>query len=928
MKKIQFILTLLFCMIVASANAQTWNFTSMSQADKDLCAKDANWLLGTDRYCYLPEISNAALTANGTELAYAKGLKFTAGVASDKIEGKAKIRINFGSNRLELNGTNVSLIVPGLKAGQKVTVKCMTGKTGVARGLNASNLTPVSGSFNATSDAEQTNVGTVTADGDVLFSTSAGMYIYSVEVAAAGGSDPVTPSAGNDVVMNLNKNQMRLTLASNDVKYYNTESLSSVDINGGNVIITPANGNTADEFNGNVSRIAFAKAKDSGQSGDINNPAGAIQISESKGWLESLYAKWAPFSGAESYNVYCNDKKIDQQLVRLYPSYVRADVLGLAAGTYSIKVVAVDASGNEIEGSASTVTNLVVKNYSREGFAQFKSGSTGIGAYNTDGTLKAGAKVFYVTAKTAKTIKTTVAGAGECTGIQAICDAYQKGQEKTPIAFRFIGLVKKSELDKVSSSEEGIQIKGKSAYSDMNITIEGVGDDATVHGFGFLCRNASSVEFRNFAIMRCMDDCISMDTQNSKIWIHNMDFFYGPNGGGDHAKGDGTVDLKGDSQYLTISYNRFWDTGKSSLCGMTSESQPNYITYQHNWFDHCDSRCPRIRTMSVHVWNNYFDGVAKYGVGATTASSAFVESNYFRGTNKPMLISKQGSDVKNDPKGTFSGEDGGIIKSFGNIFAEKSANYSYVTYQQDNTNFDAYEATSRDEQVPASVKALQGGSSYDNFDTNSSLMYTYSADKAEEVPAVVTGFYGAGRINHGDFTWDFTGKDYEYAYDSALGSALDNYKTTLVKVYGEGGCSTEAGSEGGSGSDGGGTTEPEKPDTPAGTILCTFTDKTPSTSMVRVTGNYATNKGTATIDGSAYTVCVKMESSTSIRFTLSESRKVTFYFADTETASLKINTVGKTSATSTYTETLAAGDYEIKKKDARNLFGIKFETVE
>lgn len=71
-----------------------------------------------------------------------------------------------------------------------------------------------------------------------------------------------------------------------------------------------------------------------------------------------------------------------------------------------------------------------------------------------------------------------------------------------------------------------------------------------------------------------------------------------------------------------------------------------------------------------------------------------------------------------------------------------------------------------------------------------------------------------------------------------------------------------------------------------------------------------------------------MESSTSIRLTLSESRKVTFYFADTETASLKINTVGKTSATSTYTETLAAGDYEIKKKDTRNLFGIKFETVE
>ena len=141
----------------------------------------------------------------------------------------------------------------------------------------------------------------------------------------------LTPSTGNNVPLNVNKNQMRLTLTSNDVKYYNTESISSVDINGGNITINPLSGSASDVYSGNVSRIAFAKAKEGGESGDINNPAGAINITESKGWFESAYAKWAPFSGAESYNVYCNDKLIDKQLVRLYPSYVRADVLGLAA---------------------------------------------------------------------------------------------------------------------------------------------------------------------------------------------------------------------------------------------------------------------------------------------------------------------------------------------------------------------------------------------------------------------------------------------------------------------------------------------------------------------------------------------------------------------------------------------------------------------
>lgn len=747
------------------------------------------------------------------------------------------------------------------------------------------------------------------------------------------GTDPVNPSTGSNVAMNLNKNQMRVTLNTNDVKYYNTESVSSVNINGGNITVNPANGNAADVYEGNVKNLAFAKAKDGGQSGDIDSPAGAVQISESKGWLESVYAKWTPYSGAESYNVYCNDKKIDEQLIRLYPSFVRADVLGLAAGTYNLKVVAVDKDGNEIAGSASTVSNLQVKNYSREGFAHFHSKSVGVGAYNNDGTLKKGAKVFYVTAKTAKIISTEVKGAGTCTGIQAIIDGYQKGEDKTPIAFRFIGLVKKDNLDKVSSSSEGLQIKGKSEYSEMNMTFEGVGDDATVHGFGFLCRYAKGVEFRNFAIMRCMDDCISLDTRNAEIWIHNMDFFYGPNGGGDHAKGDGTVDLKDDSQYLTFSYNRFWDTGKSSLCGMKSETQPNYITYHHNWFDHCDSRCPRVRTMSVHVWNNYFDYVAKYGVGSTTGSSVFVENNYFRGTNRPMMSSQQGTDATGD--GTFSGEKGGIIKSFGNVFAENSKYFSFITYQKNNSSFDAYEASSRDEQIPASVKTLVGGTSYDNFDTNSSLMYSYAADAAEDVPAIVTGFYGAGRINHGDFTWTFEDIDghnsASYAYDAKLGSALDNYKTTLVKVYGEGGSSTETGSGSGSGETGGetgGTETGGSTETPEGTVLCTFTGKTPSSSIFTVTGNYSTSKGTATIDGNIYDTCVKMESSTSIDFTLSESKKVTIYFADTETASIKIDGTKKKGSESSYTETLAAGAHKLTKADSRNVFGIKLEPVE
>lgn len=949
MKKMVFTLALLL-MSLSAALAQTWTFGAMSEADNALCAADANWVLGTDRYGYTLALENEALVANGSELAYAKGLKFTAGAPADKTEGKAKVRLNYGSSRLELNGNGVSLIIPSLKAGQKVTVSCKTGSTSTARCLDATNLISVSGSFGTPTTDQVTNVGTVTADGDVVLKTNGGgMNIYSIKVETVGGGSTVTPGSTdkitNAVARNSKVNQMYVTTKSGDVKYYNTADLTSVKFEGDKAIIAPKSGSENDEYNASVQAIRFAKKADQGESGDIDNPAGVIQITEAKGWQESAYLKWAPFEGASSYNVYVDDKKIDAQLVRQYKSYYRADVLGLKEGTYSVKVVPVNAEGTEIAG-ANTASNLVVKSYNREGFAHFKY--AGVGAYNNDGTLKAGAKVLYITAKTAKTVSTTVnTGKPETiTGLQSIIDAYSKGKDKTPIAFRIIGKVNLSDLDHISSSAEGLQIKG----AMMNMTFEGVGDDATVYGFGFLLRNTKSVEFRNFAIMRCLDDAMSLDTNNSHVWIHNMDLFYGKKGSAaDQAKGDGTVDIKGDSQYITVAYNRFWDNGKASMCGMKSETGPNYITYHHNWFDHSDSRMARIRTMSVHMYNNYYLHNDVYGVGATSGSSVFMESNYFDAVKRPIMSSLQGTDAKGD--GTFSGEKGGLIKAYGNVFANKPDNFSYIPYAENNTSFDAYEVSNPSEQVPASVKTLVGGTSYDNFDTNPSLMYAYVADKAEDVPSIVEGFYGAGRLNHGDI--DFVIPDETVVTNGhqqpwpALASILDAYTSGVVKVFGESnasgeGGSAEGGSTGGSGEGGstggstGGTTEGGSTVTPIeGTVLVTFTDSKPSSSIVTVSGNYATNKGTATIDGTSYSTCVKMESATNISVTVDKKVTMTLYFssADSKTNAkidgkkpAEVNAVIDSTA-KTMTVTLDAGSHTITKQDTCNLFGIKLVPV-
>lgn len=746
------------------------------------------------------------------------------------------------------------------------------------------------------------------------------LLLMSLSAAVAQTS---TFKITNAVARNSKVNQMYVTTKSGDVKYYNTADLTSVKFEGDKAIIAPKSGLENDEYNASVQAIRFAKKADQGESGDIDNPAGVIQITEAKGWQESAYLKWAPFEGASSYNVYVDDKKIDAQLVRQYASYYRADVLGLKEGTYSVKVVPVNAEGKEIAG-ANTASNLVVKSYNREGFAHFKY--AGVGAYNNDGTLKAGAKVLYITAKTAKTVSTTVnTGKLETiTGLQSIIDAYSKGKDKTPIAFRIIGKVNLSDLDHISSSAEGLQIKG----AMMNMTFEGVGDDATVYGFGFLLREAESVEFRNFAIMRCLDDAMSLDTDNSHVWIHNMDLFYGKKGSAaDQAKGDGTVDIKGDSQYITVAYNRFWDNGKASMCGMKSETGPNYITYHHNWFDHSDSRMARVRTMSVHMYNNYYQHNDVYGIGATSGSSVFMESNYFDAVKRPIMSSLQGTDAMGD--GTFSGEKGGLIKAYGNVFANKPANFSYVPYAENNTSFDAYEVSNPSEQVPTSVKTLVGGTSYDNFDTNPSLMYAYAADKAEDVPSIVEGFYGAGRLNHGDI--DFVIPDETVVTNGhqqpwpALASLLDAYTSGVVKVFGE----SNAAGEGGS-TEGGSTVTPIE-----GTVLVTFTDSKPSSSIVTVSGNYATNKGTATIDGTSYSTCVKMESATNISVTVDKKVTMTLYFssADSKTNAkidgkkpAEVNAVIDSTA-KTMTVTLDAGSHTITKQDTCNLFGIKLVPV-
>ena len=519
------------------------------------------------------------------------------------------------------------------------------------------------------------------------------------------------------------------------------------------------------------------------------------------GWYESIYAEWTAISGADSYNAYykasgaSNYTKVDEQLVR----GTRVDVLGLKGGSdYTVKIVPV-IGGTEDESKAIESDNVSVTAFPREGFA-FSKGKTS-GGYNEDGTVPDNAMIVYVTNDNKDSLtgsvvvnasKNTVA---ECTGISGILLAREKsGSETTPLIIRVIGVVSAPAsgswtAGKESKSNSGVDSAGLlNVKSTQNITIEGVGVGSGFTGFGLNVRDDSNIEIRNMRFGEQKDDCVSVQTDNDHIWVHHNDFYIGANGGGDKSKGDGSCDVKANSSYATVDYNHFHNTGKTSLGGMNSDSANFFLTYHHNWYDKSGSRHPRARVGSIHVYNNYFDHNYSGGIASCKGASVFSDSNYFEDTVRPMFISGQGNDIKSAGDYFSSGETGGVIKSYNNKLTTCDA--GTVTYLNgelkeitqsctgctywngasktmeviaDRTDFeakvsaekrtngnypDAYLADTRDEKVPSSFATLVGGCTYNNFDTDSSVMADYVANVQSPDEAKKTVMANAGALRY------------------------------------------------------------------------------------------------------------------------------------------------------------------------------------
>ena len=311
----------------------------------------------------------------------------------------------------------------------------------------------------------------------------------------------------------------------------------------------------------------------------------AVKFISTVGYGEGMYAMWSSVSGASGYNVYVDGTQIDSMLIRQYSGYMRADAVGLKAGSHTLKVVPV--VGGKEDSSKAAETKATAYAHDRSGFGFVNGDSSG--AYNKDGTLKTGATVVYVTNdnkdKVSVSLPDKKGTATTVTGVQNIITNLKSNSKAGPVCIRVIGNI----------TDPSVLTKGDLMVDTVTcgLTIEGIGNDTVFNGFGLVLKNSSNVEVRNIGFMNCNssegDDC-GLQQGNNHIWVHNCDFFYGDAGSdADQAKGDGALDTK-TSTYVTHSYNHFWDNGKCNLQGMKSESTMPVSRYREVIGQHRQAR--------------------------------------------------------------------------------------------------------------------------------------------------------------------------------------------------------------------------------------------------------------------------------------------------------------------------------------------------
>ena len=447
---------------------------------------------------------------------------------------------------------------------------------------------------------------------------------------------------------------------------------------------------------------------------------------------------------------------------------VRVDIPGLKSGSYTLTVTA--------DGKEYTKEDISVMAYDRAGFAHYNY-SEAIGAYNNNGTLKKNAKVLYVTDENKNTVTLEISG-NSVTGIgnilqsKDLMNSFKKSG--IPLDIRFMDIVSDSGLYKAATAAEPYDqsqaplIDGLSYYINnngvkdgyetnghmasiqkvKNLTIEGVGDNAAIDGWGISFRCGASgdygknIEIRNLTFMNTCEDAIAMDGDSKNnmfveekvmehCWIHNNSFYcphllYSSDSyDNDKFEGDGSIDFKW-VRNMTVDYNYFYQTHKTSLIGGADTNHAYNLTYHHNYFDNCGSRMPLVRHANMHIYNNWYSKVTGQTIDARASAYILSEANIFDSSAAPKVQSnaviKSLGDYFNSTKTTGVTIVGDRSESVSN-----SCSYNGITYYDfDNDKSQSYiplenyglisEETAIKEKVARYAGVLKSDASWDGSD--------------------------------------------------------------------------------------------------------------------------------------------------------------------------------------------------------------------
>lgn len=191
----------------------------------------------------------------------------------------------------------------------------------------------------------------------------------------------------------------------------------------------------------------------------------------------------------------------------------------------------------------------------------------------------------------------------------------------------------------ISNGPAGGQINVNS-----NKSIIGVGSTGFLSGVGINITSKNNIILQNLrmslvgttAPKEINDgDCISISGTSKNIWIDHCELFSeDPDVQTNIDKYDGLLDIKGQTGFITISWNYLHDHYKGGLVGAADDdlNDDRKVTLHHNYYNKVKLRVPMYRGSVGHFFNNYIVG-AKDATEIRANTCVRVEKNYYESLN-------------------------------------------------------------------------------------------------------------------------------------------------------------------------------------------------------------------------------------------------------------------------------------------------------